>query len=413
VNGSLAKSTLQTSGMLGLRLVTQAGILILLTRLLGPRAYGSYTAAASLAMVLGLLPNLGAGFVILARNAADKSGVADVWRWAWPTIALFGTFLLFVFMAAASFISAPPLPILILLPLGIAELLFTPFNVLLSFALQAKERVPLSQCVQWLPLGLRVLALFPCYFLPETQRLHAYVMLQLIASVMGAGIGLWITRRYVELTWQPRLPTRKELREGMSYAAMNLVAANPSELDKIVAVRVIGAHDAGIYTATARVMVSAVTPVTALLLASLPRLFRHAHRPSPEGRRLIKQIALLAFGWGMLSALVLALCSPLLPVLFGPLFSSTAGLMPWVAAVAPLLSLRLTAGAVLTTLAKPLERLAFEFFGILILVAGIFLLAPYYGARGLAIASVLAEAGMAGTGWYMVRRNLIANGMNA
>ena len=407
MKGRLARSSLQTTALLGLRILTQAAVLVLLTRLLGPRLYGSFAAVASLAVVLGLLPNLGAGFVMLARNTRDDSGTADVWRYAWPMTALLGLFLLTVYVVAAGYITTPSLSMRILLALGASELLLTPFTMLLSFALQAHEKVPLSQVVQWLPLGLRVMAALPCFSLVDELRLSAYATLQLLASMLGAGFGLWITRRHVKLDWRPRRATRHELREGASYAAMNLVAANPSELDKIIAVRAVGAHDAGVYAATSRVMTAAVTPVLAMLLASQPRLFRHAHEPTREGHRLIHLIAILALAWGVASGLMLALCSPLLPRLFGESFAGTAGLMPWLAAAAPFLSLRLAAGTVLVTRGRPGERIGFELCGVLALVVGMLVLAPHFGTRGLAMALVIAELSMVLIGWWLVRRHLI------
>ena len=392
--------------MLGLRVATQAMVLVLLTRLLGPHVYGSFAALASLAVVLGMLPNLGAGFVMLARNAHGASGIADVWRYAWPLTVLLGLALLVVYVVIARFVTDLPLPLLVLVALGASELLLTPFTLLLSFALQARERVPLSQCVQWLPLGLRVLSALPCFLFTSDQRLSAYVMLQLIASLLGVLLGFAITNRHVTFDWRPRRATRQELRDGASFAVMNLVAANPSELDKVIAVRVAGAHSASIYAATTRVMKAAVMPVTAMLLASLPRLFRHAHTPTREGHRLIGIIALLSLVWGAASGALLAVCSPLLPWLFGASFMATAQLMQWLAVAAPLLSLRLSAGAVLVALSKPMQRAAFEICGIMVLVGGMLALAPRYGTHGLAIALIAAETSMALLGWWLVRLRL-------
>ena len=392
--------------MLGLRVLTQAASLVLLTRLLGPRIYGSFIAAASLAIILGLLPNLGAGFVMLARQARSSAGIAEVWRYAWPLTVLLGLVLLVVYVIVAGLVSNPPLPVHVLLALGIAELLLTPFSTLLSFVLQACERVPLSQCVQWLPLGLRMLAVLPCFWLTDAERLSGYAALQLAAAALGVVLGWWIARRHATLDWRPRRASGQELREGASYAAMNLIAANPSELDKIIAVRLVGAHDAGIYAATARVMAATVMPVTALLLSAQPRLFRHAYQPTREGHRLIGLIAVLALAWGIVSGGALALASPLLPWLFGASFAGMAGLMPWLACVAPLLSLRLSAGTVLVALGHPLGRMAFELCGVLALLIGMLALAPHFGAQGLALALLIAEASMVVVGWWLVRRSL-------
>lgn len=407
--GRLARSSMATGAVLALRVATQAATLLLLVRLFAPDIYGQLAAAATLAVVLGILPSFGAGLVLMARVPRDPAAATDVWRYAWPMIALSGTLLLAIYLPLAMVVGGVgSLPLSVLVWLGIAELLFTPFTALLSFALQGNGRVPLSQVVQWMPLGLRVLATLPCFALPDTQRLQAYAMLQCLAALLGLLAGYWITRRHVMLNWRPRYPTRAELRDGAAYAGMHVVASNSSEFDKILAVRAVGAHDAGLYNATARVVVALVMPVLALLLAAQPRLFHHAHAPSTQGLRLVRLIALLSAGWGVASGLLLAACSPLLPYLFGRDYAEAAQLMPWMAFVAPLISLRFAAGTVLVALGRPLDRVVFEIGGVFVLAVSMLMLAAEWGLPGVIAAVVLSEAGMSGAGWWMVRQHLRA-----
>lgn len=403
MKGKLARSSLQTSVLLGLRVSTQAVVLVLLTRLLGPQMYGGFASASSLAVVLGILPNLGSGYVMMARAPRSSIAVDEVWRYAWPLTVLLGLLLLTAYLPTAYLIGgASPLSWPVLCCLGITELLATPFTMLLSFALQAHQRVPMSQFVQWLPLSLRVFAVLPCFAIAESARLPTYALLQMFAALIGLGIGFVITKRMVILHWRPRWPDKQELGQGTSYAAMHLVAVNPSELDKVLAVRLVGEHDAGIYAATARVMGALVMPVIAMLLAAQPRLFRHAHEPTDQGHRLIRVIALLAFGWGLLCWLLLSLCGPLLPLLFGSRFAAMAPLMPWLAVIAVPLSLRLAGGTVLVALGRPLERLGFELSGIAVLVAAMLLLGPMLGIRGLSLALLISESSMTVIGWWLV-----------
>lgn len=405
--GALARSSLHTGGLLALRLLAQAAILLLLTRLLGPVIYGQLVAAASLAVVMGILASLGAGFVMMAQAPKHADAVATVWRYAWPLTLAVGLLLLTVYLPMARLLGGgTPLAWHVLVFLGVTELLCTPWTSMQSFALQASDRVPLSQFVQWLPLGLRVIAVLPCFLLDASQRLGGYAVLQLVAAVIGLLAGLLITMQYVRLDWRPRLARARELRQGASYAAMHLVAANPSEIDKIMAARLIGSHDAGIYAATSRAMGSVTMPVIAMLLAAQPRLFRYAAALDPQGKALIRLIAILALGWGLLCWLALTIVSPVLPWVFGKSFGAMALLMPWLAAVAAPLSLRFAAGTVLMTLGRPLERMLFELFGIATLLLGMFVFAPRMGMRGLASAMLLSETAMALLGWWLVRRNL-------
>ncbi|WP_267222681.1 lipopolysaccharide biosynthesis protein [Dyella silvae] len=402
----LMKGSLWTAAVLALRLATQAGSLVLLTRLFGPQTYGHFASAAALAVVMGTLPNLGSGYLLLKKGSRDINATADLWRYAWPLTAVLGTTLLAAYVICGHWLAQGLLAWPILLYIGTTELLATPFTMLFSFALQAGERVPTSQFVQWLPLGLRVMVAVPCFLLPSSERLSAYVMLQFLASVLGALFGWVITRRHIRLDWQPRTATANELKEGSSYAAMLIVSANPTELDKIMAVRQVGAMDAGIYIAGSRVMGALVMPVLAMLLTAQPRLFRHAHEQTNASRRLVRTIFLLALTWGALSGAVLAAASPLLPQLFGDGYLPTAQLMPWMAVTAPFLSLRLAAGSVLISLGHPLERVSFELCGVALLLIGMLAFTHFMGVLGLVVAVILAEAAMCVLGLTLVNRHI-------
>jgi O-antigen/teichoic acid export membrane protein len=406
MTGNLVRNSVLTAGVLALRLATQAATLILLTRLLQPAMYGHYASVAALAVVMGLLPSLGSGYVLLSKASGNLLAAGDIWRYAWPLTIAMGVVLWPIYIGLASWLSEAELGWQVLLLIGAAELLATPFTNLLSFALQAGERVPLSQLLQWLPLGLRVLAALPCFTLPLTQRLPAYAGLQLVASLIGLSVGWWVVNRHVPLDWRPRRARCAELKDGGTYAAMLLVAANPTELDKIVAVRQVGGTEAGLYTAGSRVMGALVMPVLAMLLSAQPRLFRHARTADPNMGRLIRTLFAAALAWGILSGAILALASPLLPWLFGNSYAQTARLMPWMAVTAPFLSLRLAAGSVLVASGHPLERIAFEFFGIACLLIGMLTLTKSYGVLGLVAAVIMAEIAMALLGTGMVAHRL-------
>lgn len=405
MNQTLVQKSLLTTVVLALRLATQAATLVLLTRLFGPATYGHFAAAAALGAVLGTLPSLGSGYVLLRRSSGDINSAGYVWRYAWPLTFSLGLVLLVAYVSAGQWVADGQLGLCTLLLIGAAELLVTPFTMLASLSLQAADRVPLSQLVQWAPLGLRVLAAAFCFARPVEHRLSTYVTLQMAASLAGALIGWLITRRHVPLQWRPRWVTTSELKDGSSYAAMLLIAANPTELDKIAAVRQVGATDAGIYVAGSRMMGALVMPVLAMLLAAQPRLFRHARESDPGAPRLIRTLFALALGWGMASGALLAIASPWLPWIFGAAFSRTAQLVPWMALSAPLLALRLCAGSVLIALGHPLERAAFELCGIVLLVVGMLVLTPWLGVYGLVAAVICSEAAMCAIGIGLVAKH--------
>lgn len=407
MSNMLARSTIKTGAILGLRVATQGASLILLTRLFGAQSYGPLIAAASLATVLGILATLGSGFVMLIAAPRKTDAVADVWRYAYPLTIMLGVLLFVLYLPCARFIGGDQaLGMHILFWIGVTELLLTPGIALFSGALQAYERVPLSQLLQWLPMALRALAILPCYFISEESKLLGYVLLQLAATALGLILAGLVTNRVITLNWNPRLVTREELKVGASYSAMHMVLSNSSEFDKILAIRFLPSHETGIYAATTRVISALVMPVVAVLLSAQPRLFSYAHSPTRQGLRLIKLLGILTAGWGVASVLMLLGTAPLLPLLFGETFNEMAELMPLLAFVALPLALRYTAGTVLGALGKPLERIGFEAMGTAALFVLMLLLTPSFGMHGLATAVILSETTMTICGWLLVYRRV-------
>lgn len=400
--GPLARSSIASAVILGVRVATQAAMLMLVTRLLGPTLYGQYMAAASLAVVLGLIPNMGSGYVLMARAAREGHGAVETWRYGWPTSIAVGALLCLVFPYLAQLVTHGALSVTDLYLIGVTELLFTPLIQLLGFALQARDRVPMGQLMLWLPLCFRATAAAACFFASQSA-IRPLVIWQAVAAAMGLAVSVAVVSRCVRLPWKPRRPTSQELRSGAAYAAMHVVAANPGELDKITAPLLVGDHAAGIYSASSRVMGAVVTPMLGVLVASQPRLFRHGSSPTREGTRLIRALAYVSAAWGAISALTMILAAPLLPYLFGHRFADTADVLPWVALAAPFASLRIAAGTVLVALGKPLQRLRFELIGVIVLACLLAAGAHLSGLRGMAIGLAAAEACMALYGWLLIR----------
>lgn len=407
MSNMLARSTLKTGAILGARVATQAFSLILLTRVFGAQNYGPLISATSLATVLGILATLGSGYVMLLTAPRKADAIADVWRYAYPLTIALGLVLLVLYLPSARLIGGDQaLATTVLFWIAVTELLLTPAIALFSAALQAHDRVPLSQLLQLLPMALRALAILPCYFISEENRLLGYVLLQLAATGLGLFIAGAVTNRVIALNWKPRLVTLEELRLGASYSAMHMVLSNSSEFDKIFAIRFLPSHETGIYAATTRVISALVMPVVAVLLSAQPRLFSYVHSPTRQGLRLIQLLGILTAGWGLVSVLILLGTASLLPLLFGETFTEMVGLMPLLAFVALPLALRYTAGTILGALGKPLERIGFEVMGTATLFVLMLLLTPSFGMCGLATAVILSELTMTVCGWLLVYRRV-------
>src|SRR6476469_838649 len=116
--GKLARSSLTTGGILGVRVAIQALGLLLLVRLFDPSMYGRLASAGTLAVLLGLLPPMGSGFVLMARAPRGPDAAPDVWRYAWPMTLVLGCVLAIAYVPLAGLVAgeqALPVRVLVLL----------------------------------------------------------------------------------------------------------------------------------------------------------------------------------------------------------------------------------------------------------------------------------------------------------
>jgi O-antigen/teichoic acid export membrane protein len=388
-----------------MRLLTQAASLLILARALGPSNYGLLAAATSLAVILGIIPSLGAGYVLLSRLEGDDRACQDVWSYSWPLTTMIGITLTVPYAwACRSIAGSMSINTHLLVLLGLSELIFTPLTLILSFVAQAKERVPLSQVLQWVPFALKLVAALVALTTDSSMRLGTYIYAQCIASLSGTLLAWIAARRLAGLTMSPRLPRRKDLTSGSSYGLMHLVAANPSELDKILSLRALGTLEAGIYSVSSRIIGAMVMPVTALLLSVQTRLFRQAAADKGASMPLIRQVGAASALWGICSAGALAISARWLPTIFGEAFERTASFIPLLSVAAPFMALRISAGTVLVSHGHPFLRTAFELAGAALLCICMIIFASRHGLNGAAAALILAEATMAAGGWALLLR---------
>ena len=59
MQGPIARGTIRTSFVLGLRLLVQADMLLIVARMLGPHQFGAFAGVAALAVILGTLLTFG------------------------------------------------------------------------------------------------------------------------------------------------------------------------------------------------------------------------------------------------------------------------------------------------------------------------------------------------------------------
>lgn len=400
--GPIAKSTIRTSCVLGLRLLIQAGTLLLVARMLGPDEFGVFAGVAALAVLIGTFSTFGTHLVLLGEMSKDLHQREHILSYAVPTTLISGSLLFVLYLGVCELVFADIfLPLSVLVCIGVTETILLPLYVLPTMESLAVGKTARSQLITIFPLGLRMLVAVGILIFTPTEPLLTFAWLYMAMALLALALMKWKNSSAWLSIKQWRIATRAELKHSAGYAALAMTAAGPSEVDKMLAVKLLPMGVTGIYIAASRVIGAATLPVIALLLSAMPRLFRIGD-DTKQSKQLILWVFGAVFIYSMCLVGVLWLVAPIFEWLLGVQYVGVADMLSWLCFTVPALALRYSTGSILITMNRPWLRAGFEIVGVLILFIAANLLIPQMGVYGMPIALACSEWVMAIFGGIIV-----------
>lgn len=407
MKGPIARGTIRTSFVLGLRLIVQAGTLLLVARMLGPQQFGAFAGVAALAVILGTLATFGTNTVLLGEVSKDPARRDEVLPYAVPFTLSCGAALLAIYLLICIFVMGEAgVSMTALLAIGFTETVLQPLFTLPAMEHLGRGRIARSQLLQTLPLALRLAAAATVFVMHPADPLSAYAYGYLVASLMALGVAtLAMPAPWPALeSW--RLPRGPEFRNAAGYAALNITATSPTELDKSLATKLLPLAASGLYAAAERVIGAATLPVIAMMLSALPRLFREGQDHPRRTAHLLRWIFAATLGYSIALAILLWFVAPMVVWAFGPKYHGIEHTIHWLTLAVPGMALRLAAGSVLTALARPWTRVGFEIAGLAVLVISAVILTAKFGVIGMPLALACSEWVMALLGLTLLRKSI-------
>lgn len=407
--GLIARNSLQTLLVYTLRLLIQLALLFLLARYLKTNAYGEYAAIAALGIGLSTLSSFGLGFVVLGVSARSPAAGRVILAQAVPATLLSATILLPLYFWISWEVIGSTASLFSLGLIGLAELLIIPLLSLLSYRLHGLSHIVRSQLINLLPILLRLAGVIICIVWLPSGRLEIYAFVHSVASIVGLLIAIWLSKALAGLPQYFSWPSTSKLCNGARYAVMNFTAINLSELDKTLALSLLGANETGLYALASRGMATVTLPVVATVISAQPRIFRDAANPDAHFNRLIFTIAGMSFAYGIIAAAILhSVVPPLLEWALGNNYAGIGKIVAMMAIIAPFLSARVASGGILLALGKPLLRSGLESLALVLLITLALVLGPHFGLAGLIGAVLISEASIAlltgGYLWHQLRQ---------
>lgn len=397
--GKLARDTLVLSVGLGLRAVAQAGLFLIVARLLGSEGYGAFSAALALAGAWGCFAGLGGQAILVRDVARDPARFAQSFG---ASLVLLGLSLvpLGTFYLLSAFWLLPELPWPMVAGVGLGELVFLPFTLLVACAYQGFERMGRSARMQLAPVLARLMgaALLPVLAWRSgagAQLLLWWAGLYAAASGLAAGYVAFRLRRDLGgPVWAGRPSLKAHLRAGVPFAFLGGAHKLYVDADKFLLAGLSTLEAAGLYSAGYRFVDLALLPLLSLLTAAAPRHFRAGAQGTSHAVKGIAPLVLPAFGYCLAVGVGLSLLAPLLLSLLGHEYEGAVAVVRWLAWL-PLVSLpRLLLQRVLgTSDAQKLGMMAVMAGAVVNVVLTLWWI-PLWGWQGAAMATYAAEGFM-------------------
>lgn len=406
--GPIAKATLQTSFVLVVRLLLQAGTILLIARLLGSEQFGIFAGIASLAVILGAFSTFGTHLVFLADISKKLSKRINVLSYAVPTTILNGCILFLAYLLIVYILFGNHADYLLLIfCIGFAEIILMPLLLFPAAEQLAKERIAFSQIITIYPLFLRFFAVLGIMLCTNINILNALAYSYLVVAILSLltvkllNNEVWVNFKL----WKK--PSYIQLKESSGYAVLALTATAPTEFDKMLAAKLLPLGVSGVYVVASRIIGAATLPVIALLLSAMPRLFREGRNQSKivqKNSNLSKWIFIFVFIYSIVLMICLFFLSPIFELLFGIDYLGLSEMLRWMSLIIPGLALRIAAGSILMTQNFPWFRAGFEAGGVFCMLITSYIFIQLFGYLGMVYAIACSEWFMAIVGILMVIR---------
>lgn len=384
--GRVARNTAHASLWNVIRIAIQASSLIFMARTLGAEGYGALAGAMALFMVCGQFTGLGSG-VALVRDVVRGGDLASRLMATERAYLASGLFFLLLALPLSQLVLGPLIASSILVLFAVAELVLAPLLQPLVYRYQAEERLFLSSATGTLAPITRLLAIATAALL-GWHDLQGFALLYVTWLSLTVAITLFLAWPRCTSTRLPSDGIRQTLHSGLPYAVSGFALTAGSELDKTVLLRLAGEAVTGPYAAAYRVASAATLPVSALILATVPRLFQTA---APGTSRLSTLMLAVVVSYASLAAGALWLLAPLVPWLLGQGFASSVPLLQVLCLIVLTGSLRQYISALLTTRDLQASRNLIEAGGVIISLLALFILIPLFGAYGAVFAVITGD----------------------
>lgn len=374
----------------GFDAATLLAVTYLLTQTLTKTDFGFYSAIMAVATMAGVLAAVGAPWILMKRMAEGHPFSAQ-WIPMLATVLTGSTILaavLVILVRPVSFPQVEALPYVLLVTNRM--LLMGTVQAHITVA-DAHRDLRFSTQIRLMADGYRLAAPFALVS-GVVDGLTGWAIVFFVSSLAAAITSVVMTRSHFRAR-QPerRLPTQRELLDGFPHAMKGSTAAALDSIDRPMMVAFGLETQVADYAVGYRVATLGQIPIQALLRATFPDFFAAATGGLAEAAKLSRRLMAPAVIIGVLTAGVLWLGAPLIPLIVGEDYAETAAVIRYLSALPLLRSIQSFPANALAASGKAMWQTAALLAAAALNVGMNMAAIPLYGYRGAIVTTMVSE----------------------
>ena len=400
-HNSLARNTLWMLLAQGIRLFLQAFYFVIIARVLGVEQYGAFVFATSLVAILSPFSGLGVGNILIKNVSKNRALFSYYWGNALFMISASGLGL-FVLILILKFIFFQKIPLLLILLVSIADLIFSRILDTAGQAFQAVLWLSKTAQISILPNLTRLMAALVLVSFFSNPGVIEWAFLYLTSTAVSALVAVLIVHRSLGLPKLAISKIRAEMTEGF-YFSISLSAQNVyNDIDKTMLGRLSSLEATGIYAAAYRLIDVAFVPVRSLLYAAYAKFFQHGDAGIKGSIRLAKSLSPIAGIYGAIAGIGLFFFAPVVPYILGNDYAGTVEALRWLAPLPLFKAMHYFAADTLTGAGFQGLRSAVQMIVAVFNVLINIWLIPLYSWKGAAWSSLASDGLLMVSLWLLV-----------
>jgi O-antigen/teichoic acid export membrane protein len=399
---------------LGLKLVIQALYFTVIARSLGPQNYGAFVGVVGLVGILFPFGTLGSGYLLIKNVARNRNQFQKYLGAALFTTSLSSSVLFTLVVLASHFLLPVAIPIRLVMLVAASDLFGMSITGICGQAFQAFERLKWTASINVLLSASRLAAaviLVALYHNPSALQWGSFYFGS-TGILAIAALGTVFSKLGVPVFTLSR--TAAEFREGFYFSVSQSAQTIYNDIDKTMLAGLGTLEATGIYGAAYRLIDVSFAPVSSLLAAAYPNLFRIGLGGVSATLQYARPLILRALGYAAFVSIALLAGAGIVPHILGGEYRLTVEALRWLA-ILPMLKVvhfflsDALAGAGYQGL-RTFIQVAVAVFNVLINLWII----PIYSWRGAAWSSIASDAllacGIGAAALVLSRRSQTATG---